>query len=159
MIDHISLKVRDFDRAVEFYTIALAPLGYQVLRDFPGVAGLGVNGKPDFWLIRSEQAVPIHVAFGADRDEVDQFHRAALAAGGQDHGAPGLRPEYHADYYAAFALDSEGNNVEAVCHAPPTAPRARKAAAKKAPARKAAAKKAPARKAAAKKAAAKKAKR
>ena len=130
MLDHITLKVRDFDRALEFYTIALAPLGYQVLMEFPGTAGLGVNGKPDLWLARSEHVVPTHVAFAADRDEIDQFHKAALAAHGTDNGAPGLRPHYHPDYYAAFVLDPDGNNVEAVCHAPAAAPRARKAAKK-----------------------------
>jgi catechol 2,3-dioxygenase-like lactoylglutathione lyase family enzyme len=138
MIDHITLKVRDFDRALDFYKVALAPLGYQVLMEFPGTAGLGVDGKPDFWIARADHVVPTHVAFGADRDEVDHFHKAALAAGGTDNGAPGLRPDYHPSYYAAFVLDPDGNNVEAVCHAPPAAPRARK------PAKKAAKKAAPA---------------
>jgi catechol 2,3-dioxygenase-like lactoylglutathione lyase family enzyme len=130
MLDHITLNVRDFDRALDFYRIALAPLGYQVLMEFPGTAGLGVNGKPDFWIARADHVTPTHVAFAGDRGEVDQFHRAALAAGGADNGAPGLRPDYHPSYYAAFALDPDGNNVEAVCHEPPAAPRARKAAKK-----------------------------
>lgn len=152
MIDHISLRVRDLDRAIEFYTLALAPLGYQVLMEFPGAAGLGVHGKPDFWLTRSAKTAPTHIAFAADRDEVVRFYQAALAAGGEDHGAPGLRPNYHPSYYGAFVLDPEGNNIEAVCHEPP----AKKAPAKKAPAKKAPVKKALAKNTAATKIAAKK---
>lgn len=147
MIDHISLRVRDLDRAIAFYKLALAPLGYQVLMEFPGAAGLGVHGKPDFWLTRSAKTAPTHIAFAASRDAVARFYEAALAAGGEDHGAPGLRPNYHPSYYGAFVLDAEGNNIEAVCHAP---------AAKSAPAKKVAAKKAAAKKAAVKKVAVKK---
>lgn len=160
MIDHISLRVRDLDRAIEFYTLALAPLGYQVLMEFPGAAGLGVHGKPDFWLTRSVKTAPTHIAFAADRDEVMRFYHAALAAGGEDHGAPGLRPNYHPSYYGAFVLDPEGNNIEAVCHDPaPKKVPAKKLSAQEAPAKSAPPKKVAATKAAAKKAAPKVAKR
>lgn len=129
MIDHISLRVRDFDKAKRFYTAALAPLGYAVIMEFPGAVGMGLAGKPDFWVTKSAEAAPTHVAFAAERRMVDAFHRAALKAGGTDHGAPGLRAMYHPNYYGAFVLDPEGNNIEAVSHAP--AARAAKKSAKK----------------------------
>jgi catechol 2,3-dioxygenase-like lactoylglutathione lyase family enzyme len=154
MIDHVSVRCSDLARAVSFYRQALAPLGYQVLMEFPGAVGLGAGGKPDFWLTAGVVGTPLHIAFGSDRAAVDAFHRAALAAGGQDHGAPGLRPEYHRNYYGAFVLDPDGHNVEAVCHAPPGVPRAAKKTAKKAGKKKAGKKKA-AKKTSAKKKAAK----
>jgi catechol 2,3-dioxygenase-like lactoylglutathione lyase family enzyme len=167
VIDHISLRVREFGKAVEFYKAALAPLGYKVLMQFPYAAGLGANGKPDFWLMETDKPTnPTHVGFATDRATVAAFHAAALAAGATEHGAPGLRTHYHPSYYAAYVLDPEGNNIEAVCHAPPGAPaegKAAKAPAKPAaktvpakPAAKPATKKAPA-KATAKKPVAKKA--
>ena len=127
MIDHIGFAVADYKRAKEFYTRALAPLGYSLVKevtqeqtgDFPA-AGFGASGKPDFW-IGGEGGLnkPVHVAILAkDRATVDAFYAAALAAGGRDNGAPGLRPHYHANYYGAFVLDPEGHNIEAVCHAP-----------------------------------------
>jgi catechol 2,3-dioxygenase-like lactoylglutathione lyase family enzyme len=159
MIDHITLKVSDLDRALSFYKAALAPLGYSVLMEFPGAVGIGAGGKPDLWLGQtSEKIHPTHVAIAADRPSIDAFHAAGLAAGGRDNGAPGLRAQYHPNYYGAFLLDPDGNNIEAVSHAPPGAPKARRASAKKAAKKKAPAKKAPAKKAAKKKAAAKKAK-
>jgi catechol 2,3-dioxygenase-like lactoylglutathione lyase family enzyme len=84
-------------------------------------AGFGKDGKPFFWIGSGARARdPVHFAFTAkSRDEVDAFYRAALAAGGKDNGAPGLRPHYHANYYGAFVIDPDGNNVEAVCHQPP----------------------------------------
>jgi catechol 2,3-dioxygenase-like lactoylglutathione lyase family enzyme len=161
MIDHLTVHVSDLDRSLAFYAAALAPLGYVVIMEFPGAAGLGAGGKPDLWLAPSASIVPTHVAFAADRASVAAFHAAAVAAGGRDNGQPGLRAQYHPNYYGAFVLDPDGNNIEAVCHAPPVAPGTKKApaqkAAKKAPAKKAVAKKAPAKKAAAKKAPAKKA--
>lgn len=131
MIDHISVRVNDFDKAVNFYKAALKPLGYDVLMQFPGAAGFGGSDKkPDFWIMQSDKPVnPTHVAFAADRKTVDAFHAAAIAAGGTDHGAPGLRTDYHPNYYGAFVLDLEGNNVEAVSHTPDKP--AKKAAAKK----------------------------
>lgn len=118
MIDHISLYVRDFEASKKFYAAALAPLGYSVIMEFPGVAGLGEGGKPDFWIgSAAEVGRPTHIAFRSpDRATVDAFYRAAIAAGGKDNGAPGPRPMYHANYYGAFVLDADGNNIEAVCH-------------------------------------------
>jgi catechol 2,3-dioxygenase-like lactoylglutathione lyase family enzyme len=120
MIDHIGLTVSDVGRAKAFYTAALAPLGYALLMEFDQFAGFGLAPKPDFWISQGKANVPpIHVAFAASsRAVVDAFHRAALAAGGKDNGAPGLRPHYHASYYGAFVLDPDGHNIEAVCHAP-----------------------------------------
>ena len=127
MLDHISLRVQDHPRAVAFYRAALAPLGYRVLMEYPGAAGLGAD-MPDFWLMSTEQPInPTHVAFSADRATVDAFHAAALAAGGSDNGQPGLRADYHPHYYGAFVRDPEGNNVEVVCQADPNARPAAKA--------------------------------
>jgi catechol 2,3-dioxygenase-like lactoylglutathione lyase family enzyme len=128
VIDHVGFAVSDFARAKEFYKNALAPLGYTLIIDVGGelteggypAAGFGADGKPDFWIAEGgaiEQ--PVHVAVVAkDRATVDAFYRAALAAGGRDNGAPGVRAHYHPNYYGAFVLDPDGNNVEAVCHAP-----------------------------------------
>jgi catechol 2,3-dioxygenase-like lactoylglutathione lyase family enzyme len=127
MLDHAGFPVSDYARSKAFYLQALAPLGYALVmevrqdeNDSPA-AGFGINGKPDFW-IGGEGGLqrPIHMAIAAqDRAAVDAFHRAAIAAGGRDNGAPGLRPHYHPNYYAAFVLDPDGHNIEAVCHAPP----------------------------------------
>jgi len=126
-VDHTSLSVSDFAKARAFYAAALKPLGITVLMEFPkamtgnvDVAGLGSNGKPFFWLADAGKTSPrIHIAFVAgNRAEVDAFYKAAMAAGGKDNGAPGLRPMYHPDYYGAFVLDADGHNVEAVCHKP-----------------------------------------
>lgn len=126
MIDHIGFPVSDYERAKAFYTQALAPLGYSLImevaqdqNDAPA-AGFGINGKPDFW-IGGEGGLnkPVHIAIATnDRTSVDAFYKAALAAGGRDNGAPGLRPQYHTNYYAAFVFDHDGHNIEAVCHAP-----------------------------------------
>ena len=126
MIDHIGFPVSDYSRSKAFYEKALAPLGYEVIMEVrtnemgAPAAGFGIGGNPDFW-IGGEGRVgnPVHVAVVAkDRAAVDAFHQAALAAGGKDNGAPGLRPHYHPDYYAAFVLDPDGHNIEAVCHMP-----------------------------------------
>jgi len=120
MLDHVSLRVQDLPRALDFYRAALAPIGYQLATEFPGVAGLGEPGKPDLWITATDRAVlPTHIAFRTDRPRVDAFHAAALAAGGVDNGAPGLRADYHPHYYAAYVIDPEGNNIEVVCHEPP----------------------------------------
>jgi catechol 2,3-dioxygenase-like lactoylglutathione lyase family enzyme len=125
MIDHTGLLVSDPAKSRAFYDAALAPLGYRVLLEVPPqhtdgkvVVGYGVPPKPDFWVIEGAPNAPrVHVAFrAATHGEVDAFHRAALAAGGRDNGAPGPRPHYHAKYYGAFVLDPDGHNVEAVCH-------------------------------------------
>jgi catechol 2,3-dioxygenase-like lactoylglutathione lyase family enzyme len=118
MLDHIGLTVRDVPASKAFYVQALEPLGYAVVLEFGSVVGLGAAGKPDFWLSQGEPTGRVHVAFSSpDRTTVDAFHRAALAAGGKDNGAPGLRPHYHPNYYGAFVFDPDGNNIEAVCHA------------------------------------------
>jgi catechol 2,3-dioxygenase-like lactoylglutathione lyase family enzyme len=119
MIDHISLRTSDFDRSKKFYAAALAPLGYTAIMEYPGAAGFGEGGKPDFWLGGSPEGVPHkqHIAFLAkSREAVDQFYAAAIAAGAQDNGKPGVRAEYHPNYYAAFILDPDGHNIEVVIH-------------------------------------------
>ena len=126
MIDHVGFPVSDYERSKAFYLKALAPLGYSLIMEVGGehteskspAAGFGADGKPDFW-IGGEGGLKgvLHIAIATkDRTAVDAFHRAALAAGGKDNGAPGLRPQYHPSYYGAFVLDPDGNNVEAVCH-------------------------------------------
>lgn len=126
MLDHIGLSVADFARSRAFYIAAFAPLGYgpvmEVTKEQTGGyegAGFGPPGRPQFWIGTGEKrSGPVHVAFVApDRASVDAFHRAALAAGGTDNGAPGLRPHYHPNYYGAFVFDPDGHNIEAVCHA------------------------------------------
>jgi catechol 2,3-dioxygenase-like lactoylglutathione lyase family enzyme len=126
MIDHVGFPVSDYARSKAFYSQALAPLGYALIMEVgetesgsPAV-GFGREGKPDFW-IGGEGGLTgvLHIAIVADdRRTVDAFYRAALAAGGRDNGAPGLRPHYHPNYYGAFVLDPDGHNIEAVCHAP-----------------------------------------
>jgi catechol 2,3-dioxygenase-like lactoylglutathione lyase family enzyme len=120
-LDHVSLRVADVARSRAFYSAALAPLGISILMDGGGLyVGFGKDGKPQFWL-NTGAAVSgaVHVAFvAADRAAVRAFYQAALAAGGQDNGPPGLRPHYHPNYYGAFVLDPDGNNAEAVCHLP-----------------------------------------
>lgn len=127
MIDHTGIVVSDFQRSKTFYQQALAPIGYQLMMEFSAavtghadVAGFGEPPKPDFWISRGTPNVPpLHIAFGTDkRALVDAFYQAALAAGGRDNGAPGLRPHYHPDYYGAFVLDPDGHNIEVVCHLP-----------------------------------------
>lgn len=121
MIDHIGIKVSDIGRSKAFYSTALAPLGYALLMEH-GVsgAGFGQDTKPDFWLQSGPPSGPIHLAFSSDkRAVVDAFYHAALAAGADDNGAPGPRPQYHPNYYGAFVLDPDGNNLEVVCHLAP----------------------------------------
>lgn len=148
MIDHVTVRVQDFSRLVDFYRAALAPLRYEVLMEYPGAAGLGADGKPDLWLMQTDQPLnPTHLALSAERAIVDAFHAAALAAGGADNGGPGLRADYHPHYYGAFIHDPEGNNIEVVCHADPDAKPARPAAARKAASKKSAKARKPAAKA------------
>ncbi len=120
MLDHLSVGVSDYAKSKRFFESALAPLGYKVAVEFGGsTAGLGAEGKPDFWISQGGPIAQVHVAFvSPDRATVDEFHKAALAAGGRDNGTPGIRPEYHANYYGAFVYDPDGNNIEAVCHQP-----------------------------------------
>jgi catechol 2,3-dioxygenase-like lactoylglutathione lyase family enzyme len=121
VIDHLGFDVSDYEASKRFYQEALAPLGYELLMEFEGgVAGFGKQGKPDFWIAtRGEPQTGIHVAFvSPDRETVDRFYEAAIAAGGADNGPPEPRPLYHEHYYGAYVLDPDGNNVEACCHAP-----------------------------------------
>src|SRR5262245_22275782 len=122
MIDHTSLVVSNPDASRRFYDAALAPLGYEMLKEIPKeytegrfVAGYGVKPKADFWVSQGTPNTPrIHVAFRADRRElVDAFYKAALANGGKDNGPPGPRPQYHEHYYGAFVFDPDGHNIEA----------------------------------------------
>jgi catechol 2,3-dioxygenase-like lactoylglutathione lyase family enzyme len=119
MLDHVTIGVSDIERSKAFYDSALGPLGIERLyAEGDGSAGYGANGKAFFWIGRkSVSQSGAHIAFTAvDRETVDRFHTAALAAGGKDNGAPGLRPHYHSHYYGAFVLDPDGHNIEAVCH-------------------------------------------
>jgi catechol 2,3-dioxygenase-like lactoylglutathione lyase family enzyme len=127
MLDHIGLSVTDFERAKAFYHAALKPLGLGAIMEVTAEetggdahAGFGENDKAFFWIgTGAKPRGGTHVAFTAKtRAEVEAFYRAALAAGGRDNGAPGLRPEYHPNYYGAFVFDPDGNNIEAVCHRP-----------------------------------------
>lgn len=126
MFDHIGFPVSDFARSKAFYSAALAPLKFVLVEVTPeqtggeGHAGFGHPGRPQFWIGTGNPITGnLHVAFAADdHAAVEAFYDAALKAGGKDNGAPGLRPEYHATYYAAFVLDPDGHNIEAVCHFP-----------------------------------------
>ncbi len=120
MIDHVVLGVHHLDESRYFYEHALAPLGLKVVVDEPELLGFGEEaGRPFFWLARREPTHRVHVAFtAADRGTVDAFHTAAMHAGGVDNGQPGLRLDYHENYYAAYTFDADGNNIEAVCHDP-----------------------------------------
>ena len=126
MIDHTGIAVKDFGKSKTFYDAALGPLGASLVMTVPEeytggakVAGYGYD-RPQFWLHEAGEPGPgRHYAFMADtRAEVDAFYEAAIAAGGRDNGKPGLRPHYHPNYYGAFVFDPDGNNIEAVCHAP-----------------------------------------
>jgi catechol 2,3-dioxygenase-like lactoylglutathione lyase family enzyme len=122
MLDHVGFGVSDYARSKAFYEQALAPLGVTlVMEPVGGVGGFGDEHKPYFWIDTRGTAAEraIHVAFvAAERATVDAFHAAALAAGGTDNGAPGVRAIYHPNYYSAYVLDPDGNNIEAVCHSP-----------------------------------------
>ena len=116
LFDHVALPVRDIARSRAFYEGALRPFGVKVVES---PSGLGFAlGDQDFWIGEGDVAAgSMHIAFAApDRETVDAFHAAAVEAGGVDNGRPGLRPRYHSGYYAAFVLDPDGNNVEAVFH-------------------------------------------
>ena len=128
VLDHVSLGVHDIDRSRRFYDASLRPLGLVRIVDFGRDRGSDYGAVPgslgvEFTItVEADVRTPIpgaHLCFRApDRAAVDAFHVAAVFAGGRDDGAPGLRPHYHADYYAAFVLDPDGHRIEAVCHAP-----------------------------------------
>src|ERR1700732_4303998 len=115
MLDHITIGVSDIARSKAFYDRALRALGIDRLHsDGDDFAGYGANGRAFFWIaLRDGSQTGVHVAFTTqDRGTVDQFHKTALAAGGRDNGPPGLRPDYHENYYGAFVLDPDGHNIE-----------------------------------------------
>lgn len=118
MYDHIGLRVADLDAATRFYAAVLAPLGFELCSSGDGYAGFGPKGAPALWLHlnKGRKADGVHIAFrAASHDAVKAFHRAGLASGGRDNGGAGPRKDYSPTYYAAFLIDPDGNNVEAVC--------------------------------------------
>jgi catechol 2,3-dioxygenase-like lactoylglutathione lyase family enzyme len=118
VFDHIGFNVTDFPKAKDFLVRALQPLGMVITTEGEGWAMIGRKGEGQLWFGSfGGSPGPIHISFAAKtRDEVRKFHAAALATGGKDNGAPGLRPHYHANYYGAFVIGPDGHNVEAVCH-------------------------------------------
>jgi len=123
MFDHVKFGVSDYAASKAFYLKALEPLGVAVVSE--GAPAYGVElcrpeGKVSLCLCQTgEKPAHLHLAFAAEnRRQVEAFHRAALGAGGKDNGAPGLRPHYHANYYAAFVIGPDGHNIEVVCHEP-----------------------------------------
>lgn len=120
MFDHVGLGVTNLAESKAFFLKALHPLGVEVAMEGPYGVGMGQNRKPSLWLFETkEQPAPLHLAFVAEsRKQVEEFYKAAIAAGGKDNGAPGLRPHYHPNYYGAFVIGPDGHNVEAVCHKP-----------------------------------------
>jgi catechol 2,3-dioxygenase-like lactoylglutathione lyase family enzyme len=121
MIDHVGLNVSDLAASKAFYAETLEPLGYRIWVEGEEHVAFGIQEEiPDFWIWRrDEPSSPTHVSFRArDHETVDAFHASGLAAGGTDNGPPGVRPHYHDQYYGAFVLDPDGNNIEAVCHSP-----------------------------------------
>ncbi len=132
MIDHLSTYAIDYERTKTFYESVFTVLGYSVIheavtdwdKEFPTrrICAFGSKGSTMFWVIETTvNYTPRHLAFRAQsRQLVEEFYSQAINSGGVDHGKPGLRPEYHEHYYGAFVLDPDGNNVEAVCHKPPT---------------------------------------
>src|SRR5579864_9135057 len=123
-LDHVGFAVADYPRSKAFYEQALAPLGMTLLMEFSGAAaGFGKDdgGRPAFFIEAHGEPVRgrLHIALKAEtRGHVDAFYTAAIEAGGIDNGAPGVRAVYHPNYYGAFVLDPDGNNIEAVCHRP-----------------------------------------
>jgi catechol 2,3-dioxygenase-like lactoylglutathione lyase family enzyme len=119
LFDHVIIDVSDIERARTFYERALAPLGFEVVMQDDGRYAFGRDSRPDFWI--AERGTPgatgVHLGFTAEtREAVDAFYREAIAAGAVDNGAPGVRPDYHSTYYAAYVLDSDRLNIEAVYH-------------------------------------------
>ena len=122
MFDHVKFGASDYAASKAFFLKALQPLGVEAGSEGEPFYGIELCGRSNASLClyqAKEKPAPLHIAFVAEsRQEVDAFYRAALAAGGKDNGAPGLRPHYHANYYAAFVIGPDGHNIEAVCHAP-----------------------------------------
>ena len=119
MLDHIGLRTTRLKEMFAFYEAVLAPLGYAKQKDFGVAAGFGKEGELPLWIGEGQGASSVHLAISAaSRADVDAFYKAALANGATDNGPPGLRPQYHENYYGAFVIDLDGNNLEAVCHKP-----------------------------------------
>ena len=120
MFDHVLFGVTDYAASKAFFLKALEPLGMAVVLEGPLGVELSADGKSSLCIRQTdEKPAYLHLAFTADnRQQVEAFHRAALEAGGKDNGAPGLRPQYHASYYAAFVIGPDGHNIEVVCHEP-----------------------------------------
>ncbi|GAB2178338.1 VOC family protein [Dongia sp. agr-C8] len=120
MFDHVVFGVSDYEASTAFFLKALAPLGIAVVQEGSLGIEMSADGKTSLCLFQTaEKPAFLHLAFRAEnRRQVEAFHRAALAAGAKDHGAPGLRPQYHASYYAAFVIGPDGHNIEVVCHEP-----------------------------------------
>jgi catechol 2,3-dioxygenase-like lactoylglutathione lyase family enzyme len=119
MIDHTAVNVSDLAASKRFYEQALEPLGYSLIFEVGEFLGFADGPSPSFGVVRRDPVGGGHVAFScSDRPTVDAFYRAAVGAGGTDNGPPGVREHYHENYYAAFVRDADGNNIEAVCHAP-----------------------------------------
>lgn len=117
MIDHLGIAVKDYEKSKGFYLEVLKVLGYELIMEFPGTCGFGTNGKPEFWITKDDTAGKNHIAFCADsREKVDAFYNKAIELGGKDNGKPGIREMYHPNYYGAFVIDFDGNNIEAVFH-------------------------------------------
>ena len=117
MLDHVAIPVRDLEASRKFYEPLFEGLGAKVVMEWPGLALFGTDDGM-VALRESEQVTPLHIAFRTDRAGVDSFHETALAAGASDNGSPGVRPDLHEHYYAAFVHDPDGHNIEAVCHQP-----------------------------------------
>lgn len=120
MIDHVEIGVQNLQRSKLFYQRSLEPLGYQLSFESQGLLSFvspdSLHPAGDFWIKEGKQE-PLHLAFLADsQEQVQEFYSKGLEAGGRDNGAPGYRESYHPPYYAAFLLDPDGNNIEAVCH-------------------------------------------
>jgi catechol 2,3-dioxygenase-like lactoylglutathione lyase family enzyme len=122
MLDHICIEVSNYQVARQFYSQALAPLGYSLLMEVEGFAGFGIattGPLATLWIRQGKNPSKIHIAFTAlNRQVVRAFHEAAIKSGGKDNGKPGIREHYHPNYYGAFIFDPDGNNIEAVCHKP-----------------------------------------
>jgi catechol 2,3-dioxygenase-like lactoylglutathione lyase family enzyme len=117
VLDHVKIPVKDFDESRTFYVEVLGTLGAQVVKESPGFVLLGTQDGM-VGIHQSDQVMPMHIAFKADRDGVQKFYEAALSAGASDNGAPGVRSDIHPNYYAAFVHDPNGHNIEAVCQQP-----------------------------------------
>jgi catechol 2,3-dioxygenase-like lactoylglutathione lyase family enzyme len=118
-IDHAAMNVTDLDRSKAFYTDALKPVGYSLMFEVEDFLGFGDGQMPSFGVAQRDPVGGGHIALAApDRETVDAFHEAAMAAGGTDNGEPGVREHYHPTYYAAYVKDPDGNNLEVVCHKP-----------------------------------------